>query len=393
MKNDFFIKPVVFISLFLTIFTIGIGLLYPMGHPNRALGTYPQALLFAISLVFLIRTFTSNVMQKNGVHYSLLLFNMMILSYGIFTMDIYRIAVLTYAFLSFYVFYYLAYKDYLRQSHIRNMAVILLIFYTYVTYVGIGHRTEMYGEYFLRADNTGYNLLFLIPIFAMNFISKKNIFMALFSFLLIALSFKRGAMLLGAIVLILMLIQLLNIYRRANENKKEIAFAFILIIAISIYGISEYWSILSYRFTNDPTLSGRLNFYDWIYNGWLNGTWLNHLFGFGLYQVIEFLGNIYYIPIYAHSDWLELLYDHGILGIVLYSFICLTLITQKNNIKFYAPDLYWPYLMTMVIFFIKSIYSGIYINKDSIILMMTIAFIFGNANKNQSRMYLQDTNG
>ena len=217
--------------------------------------------------------------------------------------------------------------------------------------------------------------------------------MALFSFLLIALSFKRGAMLLGAIVLILMLIQLLNIYRRANENKKEIAFAFILIIAISIYGISEYWSILSYRFTNDPTLSGRTNFYDWIYDGWLNSTWLNHLFGFGLYQVIEFLGNVYYIPIYAHSDWLELLYDHGILGIVLYSFICLTLITQKNNIKFYAPDLYWPYLMTMVIFFIKSIYSGIYINKDSIVLIMTIAFILGTANQNQSRINLQDTNG
>jgi len=122
-------------------------------------------------------------------HYSLLLFNMMILSYGIFTMDIYRIAVLTYAFLSFYVFYYLAYKDYLRQSHIRNMAVILLIFYTYVTYVGIGHRTEMYGEYFLRADNIGYNLLFLIPIFAMNLVTK-NIFMSYF-FLLIALSLKR----------------------------------------------------------------------------------------------------------------------------------------------------------------------------------------------------------
>ena len=99
------------------------------------------------------------------------------------------------------------------------------------------------------------------------------------------------------------------------------------------------------------------------------------------------------IPIYAHSDWLELLYDHGILGIVLYSFICLTLITQKNNIKFYAPDLYWPYLMTMVIFFIKSIYSGIYINKDSIVLIMTIAFILGTANQNQSRINLQDTNG
>jgi len=84
-------------------------------------------------------------------------------------------------------------------------------------------------------------------------------------------------MLIAAIVLILMLIQLSNIYRRAIENKKEIAFAVILIIAISIYGIFEYWSILSYRFTNDPNFSGRLNFYDWIYNGWLNGTWLNHL--------------------------------------------------------------------------------------------------------------------
>jgi len=393
MKNDIFIKPVVFISLFLTMFTIGFGLLYPMGHPSRAFGIYPQTLLFATSLVFFIKTFSSNNVQKTGVHYSLLLFNMMIFLYGIFIMDIYRIAVLTYAFLSFYVFYYLAYKGYLQQSHIHNMAVILLIFYTYVTYNGIGYRTEMYGEYFLRADNTGYNLLFLIPIFAMNFISKKNIFMALFSFLLIALSFKRGAMLLGAIVLILMLIQLLNIYRRANENKKEIAFAFILIIAISIYGISEYWSILSYRFTNDPTLSGRTNFYDWIYDGWLNSTWLNHLFGFGLYQVIEFLGNVYYIPIYAHSDWLELLYDHGILGITVYSIICITLFINKNKVKLYAPNLYFPYLMTLMIFFIKSIYSGIYINKDSIILMMTIAFILGTANQNQSRINLQDTNG
>jgi len=105
MNNDIFTKPLPFIILFLVVLTTVIGLLYPMGDPRRALGTYPQYLIFAISFIFFVKTFTSKTIQITSVHYSLLLFNIMLFVYGLFSMDIYRIAVLTYAFMSFFMFY------------------------------------------------------------------------------------------------------------------------------------------------------------------------------------------------------------------------------------------------------------------------------------------------
>jgi len=48
-------------------------------------------------------------------------------------------------------------------------------------------------------------------------------------------------------------------------------------------------------------------------------------------------------------------------------------------------------LMTLMIFFIKSLISGVYINKDSIILMMVIAFILSTTFKNKFKILSQET--
>jgi len=133
-------------------------------------------------------------------------------------------------------------------------------------------------------------------------------------------------MLIEVSVFILLLVQLLNINWKYEGNKNKLILVASAFIAVLIYGAIKYWNILIFRFVNNPSGSGRIYFYDWIYNGWLTGDWINHLFGFGLYQVIEYLGSVYSFPIYAHSDWLELLYDHGILGITVYSIICITLL-------------------------------------------------------------------
>jgi len=207
----------------------------------------------------------------------------MLFVYGLFSMDIYRIAVLTYAFMSFFMFYYVIYQGYLQQNHIHNMAIILLIFYIYMTYIGIDNRSQLFADYFMSGDNTGYYALYLLPIFAMNLKNNKNI-------LLIRLPFahrtiiKRGAMLIEVSVFILLLVQLLNINWKYEGNKNKLILVASAFIAVLIYGAIKYWNILIFRFVNNPSGSGRIYFYDWIYNGWLTGDWINHLFGFGLYS-------------------------------------------------------------------------------------------------------------
>lgn len=390
MKTYFPAKIIIFASLLLIVWIAVLNVFYPNDHPNRYLAIYSQALLLGISLVFVLITFISSGIQKTGVHYSLLFFIMMLSLYGLFSPQIDKLPIMLYASISFFLFYYATYEGYLQHNRIHNMAIILMIIYAYETYIGIDERSQMRGLLFAIPDNIGYNTLMVIPIFALNIKNTKNIFLISVAFLLVELSFKRGAMLIGAVVLILAFVQIVigekNVFNNSEANKAKAKLAAFVLSAILIYGAIEYFDILIFRFLVDPTGSGRINFYASIYEGWLNAHWINQLIGFGFFEVPEYLRKIYGVAIYAHSDWLELLYDHGILGITLYSILLITHFMKMKDVKLYSPNLYLSYLMVLSIWFMRSLVSGVYINKDSIVLFLTVGFILGTTYKNKNNL-------
>ena len=86
----------------------------------------------------------------------------------------------------------------------------------------------------------------------------------------------------------------------------------------------------------------------------------------------------------AHNDFLEILYDYGIIGFVIYLFAiasviwyALKMVLQKSP---YAPNM----VMMLVIYLILSLISHIAIYFWMSIVMLTFAYLIGNYERDAS---------
>lgn len=373
--------------IFLLLITAFFDLIYPVEHPNRYIAVYIQALLLGISIIYLINSYISNI-EKTPLHKSLLIFILVLVIYGLFTPNLSILPVLLYALCFFYLAYYLTYQGYLKSKHIEFLSFILLLIYSYETYVSLFSRSELYGDFFRKADNVGYKSLFLMLIYAIDLRKTRNIIFLSITYLLVLLSFKRGAMLSGTLAYIIAMWPLITGKFTIKRKDKRILGMISFFVLTSIVFISiQYWDVLIFRFISDETGgSGRNLIYSEILRGWKESGSLNQIFGNGLFMVPSFLETSFYgAALYAHSDWYELLYDHGLFGVIIYLSVIITAFKQRKIVYRFAKDLYYPYLMTLVVWITKSYYSGIYINKGSVILFLVIGIILGITYSNKSR--------
>jgi hypothetical protein len=349
---------------------------------RRYIVVYLQAAVLGVSLYYLAMSYLKR-MYRIPMHNSILLFIMMLSLYGLMTPNLKALPILLYGITFFYPAYYLAKQEILTIKHLQIIGLLLLIIYSYGTYQGIVGRAERLDNFYERADNLGYNLLYLMPIFALNLKRTRNLVLLSITFLLVMASFKRGAMLLGVLVMALAMWPLLRgkleVKRRDLKILKISAFVLFLFL---LYLVGSYWDILIYRFVAETSGSGRDIIYGTILEEWDKSGPLYQIFGNGLYKVPELLLNKIGTAFYAHSDWYELLYDHGIFGIVVYIILLISIIKYRKNVFKYAREYYYSYLMIVAIWIPKSFFSGVYINKGTIFLVLVLGFIFVKAQDN-----------
>lgn len=383
MKRDTTILSVFFLLIIITaIFDTFVNIHSNPQAGDRAFAIYTQALILAISLLYLFNNYNVKSIHITSFHNALLSFMLMLTVYGIFSENVQKLPVCLFSVSSFYIFYYAAYKGLINFKHIQYFAIILLIIYFYQTYLGFIYRSTHWANFFVKADNTGYRALYLMLLFALFINNLKSFLLFSLAFLLVIVSLKRGAILIGVLIY---LIGTWSILIGKIKIKKRVLLILrigvIIIISGFFYLAINNWDIISYRFVSDSSGgSGRESIYSTIYNGWRQGNIGNILFGFGFYQVSDLLsgGGAGDILTYAHSD-LQLIYDHGLLGIAIYFILFMSFIKNRKLIKKYSPDYYHLFLMTAFTWLLKSIYSGVYMNKDSIILFMIIGIILGTA--------------
>lgn len=93
----------------------------------------------------------------------------------------------------------------------------------------------------------------------------------------------------------------------------------LVLLAVAAMGVIYRWQDIADRWSgvNDPQTesSGRLVFWPMIMDHWRQGSWQEQVFGFGFNSVPEALERLGYFAIYAHSDWLGVLHDQGLLGV------------------------------------------------------------------------------
>ncbi len=357
-------------------------------YTDRSLAIYNQALILLIMVLYVLISLMDRNISHITFHYSLLLFMGVLSLYAVYSPNLDRLPVCILGISSFYIFYYVSYKNSINFKLMQQFAIVLLIIYSVQTYYGFVYRSTGWADYFIKADNTGYRAMYLMLLYALFLKNSKDLMIFSSAFLLVLFSLKRGAIIIGVIIYILGIWPFIsNKIKMTKRRSRYIGIAASIIVMLIMWVVIANWDVLSYRFVSDTTSgSGRGLMYSSIYNGWRNGNIRNIVFGFGFYQVSAFMGSTYSgdALTYAHSD-LQVLFDHGLLGALTYLMLYISFIKNRRVIKKYSENYYSVFFMIAFTWLLKSTYSGVYMNKDSIILFMVIGIILGKSTREKHK--------
>lgn len=245
--------------------------------------------------------------------------------------------------LPMYAFYAFTDKGLLTEVNIRRWFFIFLVIVT-VSYFKAEREAlqvammegSMQEEF---TNNTGYRFLSLMPL--LFFFSKNRMvqYLALaYIMAFIIMGMKRGAILIGAIVVLWFFYQTLKSSPRKTRHKVVLLIAAV-VVATGFYVVNmlETNEYFQYRIeqTEEGATSGRDVIFTKLFSYFTDETsaW-QFYFGSGANHTVAVAGN------YAHNDWLELAVNQGCLGILVYLiyWICMykTWRNSKSNSIIYS---------------------------------------------------------
>ena len=279
-------------------------------------------------------------------------------------------------FLPIYVFFLFSKRGYITERTMRIwfwvfLAQTLLIYMLFRITIGADEMDEF------RTNNRGY---LFVHIFPFVFLFRKHPYIQyalIFIFLLGALlSIKRGAILVTCLATFFFLWNQLK-----NVSVRKKGFAIIAILVIVVYGTQfvermyENSIVVQHRF--DKTMDGNVSGRDVIANNlweiYSRSDIFHIFFGFGADGTLEY-GN------YAHNDWLEMLFDQGLLGLTVYFafwFIFFSLWREEKRKK---TDIAFFLGLIFVCSFPKTLFSMWYSMTNMFVTMplgYCIAQIYG----------------
>ena len=298
----------------------------------------------------------------------------------------YSLIRLSYPFLGFILFYYLTKNSFIDENAFATFYMILIFVMAINSYINIDFRMSTVKE-LNEADNIGYGLLCVFA--GIMLLTEKKIFPFVLFLVLVGtfISGKRGAIV-GVLFSAIPLVKFVFISHSRSWIKKIILLLIaILGIFLAIYLFGAYFDAAWGRFEyiSEDGGSGR----NWVYSSYWNqykASDLSHqLFGHGLYAGTLSYGNKHaFIHVLAHNDWLEILFDYGMIGFLLYLFLFIKLTTivickrKENNAYYYML------VMSFIIWFVKSILSSTFlVDISSIYVYITTAFAIAKLEQKQ----------
>ncbi len=209
------------------------------------------------------------------------------------------------------------------------------------------------------SNNASYAFVALMPmLFLFKNKMKVQLISMLFIMFFVLSSFKRGAILIAFICMIILFYQIFK-----NSSRK---FRFRLLVLISVFLIGGTY-IISYlnqttdRFsyqiekTEEGNLSKRDVIYSTLLNHYLDKTSdIEFLIGGGPDHTWAINGN------YAHNDWLEILTNNGLLGAVIYAIFYICFFFNMRQYKRNNTFIYDIILMSFIILLTKTVFSMSY---------------------------------
>lgn len=241
-------------------------------------------------------------------------------------------------------------------------------------------------DVFLRGVNVAYNFVILTPLALFAYKDKKwigSLLLLLLSFL-VFLCAKRGAILSQGLII------LIFIFRSPYKFDRRVLFALCLgglLISIPVVSRIQNMEVSPLDRFEDYSGSGRAQIYTKIFNGVMQSSFGTLLFGHGFYATSDYTKQTleFNIAVVAHNDWLEVAYDFGLVGLILYLSILLSILRSVIKSARRESNLL---LITLAIFLVRTSFSMVFADKGSVIYYMSIGLIFldGLANKSAKQM-------
>ncbi len=216
-------------------------------------------------------------------------------------------------------------------------------------------------------NNSGYIFLALMPVLIVY--NKKPLVQ--FSMLLYCLTFifmgmKRGSIIIGVLIYIYFIY---GTYKTSSRKMKKYIMMFSVVSIIAVISVimnmmstSDYFNQRIEQ-TIEGDSSARDEIYGGLFNHFLNETnMLIILFGNGANGTLKVFGD------FAHNDWLEILINNGIMGIMIYVFYWICFV--KSCLKSRTTNAFSALLMILLISFMQTLFSMSY---GSLEIYMTLS--------------------
>ena len=245
--------------------------------------------------------------------------------------------------------------------------------------IPLGCLSSLYVKFFgdLRtSQNVGaYGIIWLAPLLMIS-AGKSKIIKSILLFAIVItllLILKRGAIIAFSVGTLL---YFFADYASRNDLSGKIKYfiSFIFLSMLVGFLIFLFREALYTRFIEDPTY--RDIFYNLLYNNWKNSDLINFTFGFGSLSVVSFTA--YYFGtegLVAHSDWMQLTHDYGLVGIFLmlyfYYSLCTLLYSCKSRKLYLAKILAFSIGAMMCI----NLYSGQFFTPNTFLFGLFIGIL------------------
>ena len=300
--------------------------------------------------------------------------------------------------LPIYAFYVFTKQGLLNESTIKLWFFVFLFlavrsfFKTQDRLLRIAYEKSSSAEEF--TNNVGYTFVALLPSLVIFY--KKPILQYLglmFCAYFIVIAMKRGAMLIGALCLVWFMVT--NLRKVPKKRKWIIIVVSAVVILAGIYLVNYMMETSSYfRFrlaqTEEGNSSGRDDLYRIFYNHFIHeSNPFRFLLGNGANATLKISYN------YAHSDWLEIAINQGLLGLVIYLiyWVCFYVSWRKTK---QHPQAFMAVGMVFIVYFISAMFSMSY-NCVSRCAAMVLGYYLAVYNTeeelDEELDYLQHENG
>lgn len=289
--------------------------------------------------------------------------------------------------MTFFPIYIMVKKRIVDTFFLWNLGILLFIITiaSYIVDYGQMDLTSYYARKYGVANNAGYALLMLIPLISLRNISHRYYTYAFFfTFLLILLSAKRGAILCMCIIA---LIFIFFEYIQGTSLRKK-SMAIIAVVALSIGAIMVFSMSDNLQRKIEVTKSGKSSGRDVIYETliykWENAHITDKVFGFQYNYSYKLFG------VDAHNDWLELLTSQGILGVTCYALIFIYLIGYyRRNKNYFELQEKFTFLSILLVWLLKSCMSQVFYAGTTTYFIMALAYVMAETNARKEQMRLE----